>query len=214
MAIVLAWLLLLAFVAVCTGLVAWWRRGALRAWREFARQISGQFEAKNRFSPARVTGKIGARDFLLETALSYEDEAPYYHTRGGLPLQNAAGFVLGLRRKSLLEEAQTRRERPAFDLEDPEFERRFFVVCNDRESLPAILTPEARRELSRYSDVEVYARRGEIEWRRAGEVGDARALLRLTRMLSDIAEAIDALPPRHRTLSERLADDALIEKGV
>ncbi|HZP80866.1 MAG TPA: hypothetical protein VFB21_04440 [Chthonomonadaceae bacterium] len=210
----LAWLIALALAAACVGLACRWRRGALRAWQAFAREIGGAFSAKNRLAPARVVGTVRGRDFLLETALSYEDEAPYYHTRACLPLRNAASFVLGLRHKSLLEEAQTRRDPARLPLDDPDFERQFFVVCNDLEALPAVLTRETRRELARYPDVEVYTRLNEIEWRRAGEERDARTLLRLTHLLADMAEAIDALPPRARTLSERLADEALIEKGV
>jgi hypothetical protein len=214
----MAWLLLLALAVAVGAAVYWLRRGARRAWKTFAAQIGGEFAAKNRLSPSHVTGTIRGRSFLLETALSYEDEAPYYHTRARMPVRNAAGFILGLRRKSLLEEAQTRSERLPFALQDalldPEFERRFFLVCNDAGQLSAVLTPEARRELSRYPDVEVYARLSEIEWRRAGEQSDLRSLRRLTEMLAEMADAVDALPPRARTLSERLADEALIEKGV
>lgn len=210
----LAWLIALALVAACLGLAYRWRRGALRAWQGFAREIGGAFSAKNRFSPERVVGRVRGRDLLLETALSYEDEAPYYHTRASLPLHNAANFVLGLRHKSLLEEAQTRRDLPRLPIDDSDFERRFFVVCNDLGALPAVLTREIRKELARYPDVEVYARLSQIEWRRSGEERDTRTLLRLTDTLADMAEAIDALPPRARTLSERLADEALIAKGV
>lgn len=209
-----AWLVVLALLAAAAGLGYRLRTAARHAWSAFATQIGGALALKNRFSPQRITGRVRGRAFVLETALSYEDEAPYYHTRGAVPLQNSAGFILGLRRKSLLEEVQTRREQPGFELGDPDFQRRFFVVCNDSENLSQILTPEARRALSRYHDIEIYARLGEIEWRRAGEQSDLRALQRLTDLLVSMAEAIDALPARPRTLSERLADEALLQKGV
>ena len=190
------------------------RQAAVRAWQQLAQEAGGEFRAKSRLAPERVIGTLHDRPFVLETALSHEDDAPYFHTRGAFPLKNPAGFILGVRRKSLLEEAQTRRDTPAFDLQDGDFTRQFFVVCNDPPTLPAILTPEARRELSRYGDIEIYARIGEIEWRRAGEVADLRVIRRLNQTLADMATVIDALPKRTRTLTERLADDDLIAKGV
>jgi hypothetical protein len=208
------WLILAGLAAVGAAGWAWVRQGALRTWRRYATLISGEFRARDQFSPACITGNVNARPFLLETATSHEDDAPYYHTRGAFPVRNNAGFILGVRRKSLLEEAQTRRDKPPFDLDDPEFERRFFIVCNDAASLPAILTPEARRELQRYHDVELYIRLSEIEWRRAGEQSDLRVLQSLTEMLAQVAVDIEQLPSRQRTLSQRLADEALLSKGV
>jgi hypothetical protein len=207
-------LIVLVVVAAAGALWYWLRRGAIRAWQTYARQIDGEFEARNRLAPASITGKLRGRDFVLSTSISHEDEAPYYHTRGCVPLRNAASFVLGLRHKSLLEEGQTRGQKPTFDLEDPEFERSFFLICNDAQSLATVLTPEARKELSRYSDVEIYVRFNLMEWRRAGEVNDVKALQRLSDLVAEMAETVDALPPRARTLSERLADEALIAKGV
>lgn len=151
---------------------------------------------------------------MLETSTSSEDDAPYYHTKASIPIKNVAGFVLGLRRKSMLEEAQSRNETPAVSLQDVEFGRRFFVVSNDPEAVDAVLTPEARRELSRYHDVEVYIRLGTMEWRRSGEVNALQSIERLTNLLLDMGDRVDALPSRPRTLSERLADEALIQKGV
>ncbi|HLV79853.1 MAG TPA: hypothetical protein VKT32_06200 [Chthonomonadaceae bacterium] len=209
-----AWLVVLALLAAAFGLWRALRGAAKRAWRAYASEIGAEFSPQSRLAPGRITGQVGGRPFVLETALSYEDEAPYFHTRAALPLQNPAGFILGLRHKSLLEEVQTRGEKPATDLDDPAFMRRFFLVCNSPADLPAVLTPVVRQQLSRYADVEVYARLSEIEWRRAGAQSDRRALQRLTDALCAMADAIEALPARPRTLSERLADEALIQKGV
>jgi hypothetical protein len=209
-----AWLVLLALLAAAFGLWRALRGAAPRAWRAYAAQIGAEFTSPSRLAPGLIFGQVRGRPFRMETALSYEDEAPYYHTQAALPLRNPAGFILGLRHKSLLEELQTRGEKPAIDLDDPTFVRLFFVVCNMPGDLPAILTPAIRRELSRYGDIEVYARLEQIEWRRAGAQSDRRDLQRLTDVLAHMADAIDAQPARHRTLSERLADEALIQKGV
>lgn len=209
-----AWLIVLALLAAAIGLWRWLRGVARRTWRAYAAQIGAEFTPESQFPPGRVSGQMRGRPFLMETALSYEDEAPYFHTRAALPLRNPAGFILGLRHKSLLEELQTRGEKPEIDLDDHEFARRFFIVCNVPADLPAILTPAIRRELSRYADVEIYARLQEIEWRRSGAQSDRRTLQRLTEALAEMADTIDALPASPRTLSERLADEALIQKGV
>ncbi|CCW36169.1 hypothetical protein CWRG_01714 [Chthonomonas calidirosea] len=197
-------------------LLLWlWRRWSVgAAWRRYAKNLQGEIRMRNRFSPACIAATFRDRPFLLETATSHEDETPYYHTRGALPIGNPASFILGVRRKSLLEEMQTRKELSSFDLNDPDFERRFFVVCNQPDVLPLVLTKEARRELSRYHDVEIYVRLQEIEWRRAGEVSDLKAMERLNHLIADMAEAIDALPPSDAPLSLRLADEQMIAKGI
>jgi hypothetical protein len=211
-----AWLVVIGLAAAITGIWIWRRRAALRTWQRYARQhvTGGEFRARDAFAPACVTGTVRNRPVLLETATSNEDDAPYYHTRGALPIRNNAGFILGVRRKSLLEEVQTRRDQRPFDLDDPDFEGRFFVVCNQGESLAAVLTPEVRRELKRYHDVEVYVRLSQMEWRRAGEENDLPTLQRLMEMLADMAEEIERLPSQPATLSQRLADENLIAKGV
>lgn len=208
------WAVAIVVLVVVAVLIRHWRGAAARAWKSFAEKFGGELQMKNGLSPARILGKLGERDAILETATSHEDDAPYFHTRFRLPIKNDASFVMGLRRKSLLEEVQTRKEPVDYGLEDAEFDRLFFVICNDRDHLPAILTPEVRRELHRHPDVEVYIHLGEMEWRRAGEQSDLSAITRLSEMLGGIADAVDALPARARTLSERLADEELIAKGV
>ncbi len=204
----------IALASVVTAIAIWIRRGAYRSWRAFAASIGGDFRAADTFSPRVVSGELRKRPFLMETATSHEDDAGYFHTRGRVPVKNTGSFILALRRKSLLESAQTRGESAAFDLDDPEFQRQFFVFCNDAENLPTVLTAEARRELLRYHDVEVYVRMGEMEWRRAGAQSDLKAIRRLTEVLLDMAEAIDSLPSRGRSLTQVLADEKMIEKGV
>jgi hypothetical protein len=207
---------LIGFLLVAAAATAWYayRLGTNRAWRAFAGKIGGEFRQRNALSPDVLTATVRGRGYMLETATSHEDDAPYYHTKASIPIKNSAGFVMGLRRKSMLEEAQSRNETSALDLGDAEFARRFFVVTNDAEAVSAVLTPGARRELSKYHDVEIYVRLGTMEWRRAGEVNALACIERLTDLLLEMGETIDKLPARPRTLSERLADEALIQKGV
>ena len=211
------WVFLLAAIALSTAVAiawVWIRRRAYRAWKGFAAAIGGEFRSDDNLSPRLVSGEFRGRPLILETATSHEDEAGYYHTRGRAPLKNIGSFILGLRRKSLLEAAQTRNQPSPFFVEDPDFERQFFLYCNDSDNLPAVLTPEARRELLRYHDVEIYVRMGEMEWRRAGEQSDVRVIERLTNLLIDMADTIDGFPSRGRSLTQVLADERMIEKGV
>jgi len=212
-----AWAILTSaiVVAALVALVAvWMRRAPYRAWQRFAASIGGEFRSIDGMAPHAVSGTVRDRPFLLETGTSSEDDAPYYHTRGRVPLKNTGSFILGLRRKSLLESAQTMRDTGKYDLDDPDFERKFFLYCNDPDNLAAVLTAEARRSLSQFHDVEIYIRMGEMEWRRAGEVRDLSAIQRLTDTLLDMATAVDALPARSRSLTQVLADERLIEKGI
>ena len=207
------------FVALLIALAAvgaWfaYRSKTNRAWRAFAARIDGEFRTRSLLSPDVLTATVRGRGYMLETATSSEDDAPYYHTKASIPIKNTAGFVMGLRRKSMLEEAQSRRETSEIDLGDAEFTRRFFVVTNDPEAVGVVLTPEVRRELNRYHDVEIYVRLGTMEWRRSGEVNALSCIERLTDLILDMGERIDTMPARPRTLSERLADEALIQKGV
>ena len=207
-------LVVIVLAAATSAAVLWFRRGALRAWKAFAASVGGEFRAADAFSPRVVSGQIGERPFILETSTSHEDDAGYYHTRGRVPIKNAGSFILGLRRKSLLETAQTRSEEPADAIVDADFMRQFFLYCNDPENLPAVLDAEARRELLRYHDVEIYVRMAEMEWRRAGEQSDPAVIRRLTDLAIDMAGRIDALPSRGRSLTQVLADEKAIEKGV
>lgn len=212
-----AWVFIVGVIVlagIVTAIAVWMRRTAYRTWQAFAREIGGEFRAKNALSPAVVSGSYRNRPILLETGLSHEDDAPYYHTRGRAPLKNVGSFILGLRHKSLLEQAQTRRDPPQLLPDEPEFERLFFLYCNDPNNLKRVLSPEVRQELRRYSDIEVYVRMGEIEWRRAGEEASIRVLRRLSDITLDLAEAIDRLPSRGRSLSEVLEDEKMIEKGL
>lgn len=99
-------------------------------------------------------------------------------------------------------------------IDDPDFLRRFFVISNLPEVASALLHDEARRELTRYPDVEIYVRINEIEWRRAGEVSDIRVIKRLNDLLNEMAVTIDSQPKRTVSLSERLAAEERIAKGI
>ncbi len=190
------------------------RRTALRSWQKLADEFKGEFKAKNQFQPDAVTGTYKGRPLILETAISMEEETPYFHTRCVMPLRNKAGFILGLRRKSMLEEVQFRNTPSGFDLSSEEFQKRFFVVCNMASHLNNVLNADAAKELLRYADVEVYIRLQTLEWRRAGEISDRKAIKNLTDVLIQFAEAIELLPGTSLTLTEKLADEALLAKGI
>ena len=76
------------------------------------------------------------------------------------------------------------------------------------------LDTEIRRQLMQYNDVEIYVRADVIEWRRAGEVSDLQSIRRLNNALARAANAIDALPKRSLALSQRLAFEEQIRKGI
>ena len=202
----------LAF-AIAVALVQY-RRRAYRTWKKYAAEIGGEFSPLNEVSPRLVTGKIAERPYLLETGTSHEDDAGYYHTRSAVPLKNLGSFVMGIRRKSLLEEVQTRGETIPYDLGQPDFERRFHLFCNDPDHLKSALSDDIRREILRYHDLEIYVRLGEIEWRRAGEQSDLDAIRRLNRLMLKMADTIDSFPVRGRSLTQCLADEKMIERGV
>jgi hypothetical protein len=150
----------------------------------------------------------------MEASTNNDDDAPYYHTRSSMPVTNPGMLIMGLRRKSLLEEAQTRSDKPAFEFGDSDFDRRFHLVANDLDVLPTVLDNELRRQLLKYNDIEVYIRADVVEWRRAGEVSDINAIRSLNSALARIAAAIDALPRRSLSLSQRLSFEELIRKGI
>lgn len=209
------WLITALVCALVVGAAySLWRQTALRNWRRLATELCGECKPRDAFSPAMVAGTLNGRPYILETAVSHEDDAPYFHTRGALPLRNRAAFILGLRRKSLLEEAQTRREVVAHNIGDPEFSRKFMLSCNNAEHLQNAITADIARTLQKYHDVEVYVRLQEIEWRRAGEIRSVKVINDLNDVISRLAEHIDKLPASTLSLSEKLADEAMIEKGV
>ncbi len=209
------WLAVALAAAVAVGSAyTIWRQTALRNWRRLAAQLSGECKPRDAFSPALIAGTLNGRPYILETAVSHEDDAPYFHTRGALPLRNRAAFILGLRRKSLLEEAQTRRETITHEVSDPDFSRKFMLSCNNSAHLLTVLGVNACKTLQKYHDVEVYVRLQEIEWRRSGQIGNLKVINELNEVISQLADKIDALPPSTLTLSEKLSDEAVIEKGV
>jgi len=190
------------------------RTAAVRAWSHYSTEIGGEFEAKSQLSPRFVSGTIGGRAVFMETATNNDDDAPYYHTRVSTPIRNNYFLITGLRRKSMLEEAQSRRDSPQFNLGDAEFDRRFHLVCNEPEILGSLFDHEVRRGLLRYPDVEIYVGLSVLEWRRSGEVSDIQAIRWLNSTLTTLADRIEALPVRPITLSQRLKDEDLIRKGI
>jgi hypothetical protein len=201
--------------ALCAAVAYYrFRTASVRAWRNFAQTIGGEFEAKSAYSPRFVSGSMGDRAVFVETSTSHEDDAPYYHTRVSTPVFNPGQHTFGLRRKSMLEEAQTRGSDALLVTGDRDFDGRFMMAAGDAEALKSVLTPEVRKGLVKYGDVEIYLAGEVLEWRRAGEVRDAEALKHLTQILVTLAEGIDRLPARGITLSQKLSEQDLLRKGV
>lgn len=220
--------LIAAAGAAAAGVWAYASQGkAARAWARYAHEISGEFTATAARTPDYLEGTIDGRALFMRTAVSHDDDAPYFHTLAAMPLENPGVMIAGLRRKSMLEEAQTR-SRPTYaemeaitagavpraQIDDPAFVRSFFLVCNDAEHIAQILTTSVREELSRWPDVEVYIRRKQIEWRRPGALSDTASMRRLNLMLAGMAAAVDALPARRVGLTRLMEDEALIARGV
>jgi hypothetical protein len=206
----------MAIGAVLAGIAAIYyiRASARRAWQKYAAEIKGEYGPRNQISPRYVSGSLGDRALFMETATNNDDDAPYYHTRVSMPISNPGQLILGLRRKSMLEEAQTRNEKPKFESGDTDFDRRFHLVTNDNEPLGQILDQDMRKLLLQYNDIEVYVGVKVAEWRRAGEVSDIRAIRHLNSALARIASTVDGLSKRSLPLSQRLADEELIRKGI
>lgn len=205
-------ILLLVLIAAA-ALAVWLRRSALRAWAVYAREAGGELKPRSWLAPGRLSGAVSGRPLLMETAISREDAAPYYHTAARMPVANRAAFILALRRKSVLEEAQTRKERPP-DWAQEELGRRFFIHCSQPENLTMVVTREAVRELMRYHEVELAIGLDQAEWRRAGEVADLPAIRRLNGTLASMAAAVEALPPREVSLPERLELERVLAQGI
>lgn len=187
-----------------------WRR--TQAWHEAARELGGALEVAG--GKMRVKGRFRERPAFLSEAVSHEDAIPYPHTRGSLNIRNPARVVMGLRHKSLLEEVTTRNDTRPVETGDRDFDRAFFLLITVPAHVEALLTDEARRSLKRFADVEIYLRGTQIEWRRADTVTSTREIVELFQVISDMADTLESLPVRPISLSEAVAEEALIEKGV
>lgn len=204
----------LAVILVGTAALYYFRTAARRSWQAYAAEIQGEFASRNRFLPAFVSGSLSDRALFMESSTNNDDDAPYYQTRASMPISNPGMLIMGLRRKSLLEEAQSRNEKLLYEFGDSDFDRRFHLVSNDPEPLNQLLDAEIRKQLMRYSDIEIYVGINVVEWRRSGEVSDLQAIRQLNAALARIASTIDGLPKRSLSLSQRLADEELIRKGI
>lgn len=206
------YMLAVALIAAAAwGLWRWRTAGMRAAWREVAEQIGGTLENAGPFS---LRGRRRGYAVSLQQAVSHEDTAAYRHTRGVITVLNPASAVMGLRRKSALEEFATRKDARTVETGDPDFDRAFFLLLTVPEHVGALLPREVRRALSKYSDVEVYLRSTQIEWRRAGTVASSRDIIALFDATADIADNLKTLPPRSITLSQKIAEEALIEGGI
>ncbi len=188
--------------------------GVRAAWERVAGRLESTLEGAPWSSSLSVKGRYRGRAAFVKQAVSHEDPIPYPHTRGSLNIQNPANLIMGLRRKSLLEEVSTRKDARPVETGDPDFDRGFFLVLTLPEYVDRLLSTDVRKTLSRYGDVEVYLRSTQIEWRRSGLVRSDRDMLVLMETIADMADVVESLPPRSLSLSERLAEEEVIREGV
>ncbi len=208
--------LLLVLLAVCTYaiIVSLLRIRTAYNWKNAAKKFNGEIKLKNVTTPELIHGHIKDRPFVIETAVSNEDDAPYHHTRGAMPISNPSTLIAGLRHKSWREEFQSRKTDDLPFVDNPEFSRLFLSISSDQETFSRILTAKMQSTLMKYNDVEIYIHADEIEWKRYGLVNDYRSLTTLTDLIYDLALEIDALPFTPIMSSTRDQREALINKGV
>ncbi len=206
------------FLVVIVGSVylyiLWRDKSARIIWDRMAKELSGKCEVDAKTKKLKVKGQFEGFNAFLVQDVGHEDAIPYPHTRGSLNLRNPAMVIMGMRHKSMLEEVQTRKEASEIDTGDTEFDKLFFVVSNVPEILPPLLGDTVRKSLRKYHDVEVYLRASRIEWRRAGLMRSTNEMMELYKVIFEIGRLVEALPPRTVTLTQKMADEALIEKGV
>lgn len=209
-----ALLLFLLAVFLYAIVVSLLRMSTASTWKKVAKKFNGEIKLKNFTTPELIHGHIEDRPFVIETATSNEDDAPYHHTRGALPISNPATLIAGLRHKSWREEFQTRKSEDLQFVDHPEFSRMFLSITNDQETLSRLLSLQMQTSLLKYNDVEIYIHADEIEWKRYGLVNDYRCLTTLTDLIYQLAVEIDALPFAPIMSSTRDQREALISKGV
>lgn len=194
----------------------------LRTWQNVATWLNGKLDTAEFVGESRsgmtermrVKGRLRDHAAFFGEGVSYEDAVPYPHTRGAINVRNPASVVLGLRHKSMLEEALTRKEARVVETGDGDFDRVFFLHLNLPEYIEALLTSGARQTLMRYADVELYLKGTQIEWRRAGTLRSETDIKRLFELIADMADVLDTLPYRELTLSEKMAEEAVITEGI
>ncbi|MGC8667899.1 MAG: hypothetical protein ACP5VE_07300 [Chthonomonadales bacterium] len=209
--------IVLVLLAVSAGIMAalWWKRRLVRrAWGEVARALGGALDFRPGTRAMAVHGTYRGHTAFLGEGTSFEDGVPYHHTRGALSTRNPARVVMGLRRKSLLEEHLTRREENSVATGDPLFDRSFFLVASTPEHAQKLLPEEVRAVLTRWNDVEVYVKGGQIAWRRASRVRSARDMMALFEAIAQMADVLAELPPRELTPEEQQEEERLIEHGI
>src|SRR6185437_11839727 len=96
-------LFLLCLAALIAAIYHTWRTRVVAAWRSAAAKLDAHYADGTSTRPGAVTGTASGREFDLRTGVSYEDGPAYHHTAANIQCQNPAALVVGLRRRSVLE---------------------------------------------------------------------------------------------------------------
>ncbi|MCL5283969.1 MAG: hypothetical protein M1330_04570 [Armatimonadetes bacterium] len=205
-------LFFLVFVLVVAATIGY-RAYAVAQWDRASRKLDARHRHP-RLSVGEITGKVEGRRFRVSTATVYEEGPAYFHTRAVVWCENPAHLVLGLRRKSALEMVTTRRDQSPLQTEDEEFNRRFLVICNHVADLDKLLDPHIRKSLASLESVEIRIKGAEVQSRLPGRLTRSDDIVRLCGLASAIAQRLETLAARTESLSERLADQRLLDEGV
>ena len=197
-----------------TGIVKYRQQSVIRTWELMAKELNGKCEIEGTKKRLKVKGTYESFNAFITQDISHDDAIPYPHTRGSLNLRNPAMMIMGMRHKSALEEVQTRKEVPTIVTGQSDFDKSFFLVSNVEELAPVLIPDEAKKSLLKYNDIEIYLRASRIEWRRAGLVRSLEDMKEHFRVIHMIGQLVEALPPRTVSLTQKMQDEALIEKGV
>ena len=207
-------MVMLALAACGFAILRLKQRAIRRAWAEAAEALGGKLQVPPGKRTMVVHGAYRGYNAFLGEGVSFEDAAPYYHTRGALSIRNPAHVVLGLRHKSLLEEFLTRNELNAVPTGDPSFDRAFYLVVSTPEHVRLLIPESIRRVLARWNDVEVYVNGPQIAWRRASTVRSVKEMMALFEVIAGMADVLGNLPPRDLTPEQKHEEEKLIEHGV
>ncbi|MCC6731387.1 MAG: hypothetical protein IT208_18840 [Chthonomonadales bacterium] len=205
---------LLAALAALLGVAAWgwWRRALRSNWLSVAHGLEGALEAVD--GRLRVRGHYRGMPAFVGEAVSYEGGVPYAHTRGALDAPNPAHLILGLRRKSVLEEMTTQRNADTAATGDADFDRAFFLVASLPDAVGVVLEPHTRRALLTQAGSEWFVRPASVEWRRPGTLRSARDIMAMLAVAADVASAVGTLPDRALRPADARAEEEILNAGL
>lgn len=205
---------LLVVLAALLGVAAWrgWRRALRRNWLSVAHGLEGVLDDVE--GKLRVRGHYRGMPAFVSEAVSYESGAPYAHTRGALNAPNPAHLILGLRRKSVLEEMTTQRDAETAATGDADFDRAFFLVASLPGAVGVVLEPHTRRALLSQTGAEWFVRPASVEWRRPGTLRSARDIMAMLAVAADVASAVGTLPDRALRAADARAEEEILSADL